>query len=302
MVRAYNEGLRADRIDGQETMEGLGRLLAPAPGFDPSQDVLVAKAGEEVVAWAHRSWRRRDPRNISYRHFVVCRPVPGRRDLIDQLIDWNEAGLRLVAEAQGEEGQGRLEAWGATDPNDWTDSLLQRGYRPSLRLVSMVNRDLADLRPLPSPEGMELRSVQEEDLEAIWEGLRRAMAEDRQFCEGNWDGEAFLRWKRSSMGNRQQWQVAWCDGAVAGAALAELDEPGMGRTDRVFVAKEHRRHGLARSLMVAGLRALSAAGAKEVHLDVDRDGAPGAHRLYLSLGFHEVGELALYARPVRPSH
>ena len=138
MVRAYNEGLRADRLDGHETMEGLGRPPAPAPGFDPSQDVLVAKEDDEVVAWAYRSWRRRDPRNISYRHFVVCRPVPGRRELIDQLIDWNEAGLRLVAEAQGEEGQGRLEARGATDPNDWTDSLLRRGYRPSLRLVSMV--------------------------------------------------------------------------------------------------------------------------------------------------------------------
>lgn len=58
---------------------------------------------------------------------------------------------------------------------------------------------------------------------------------------------------------------------------------------RVVVAAGHRRHGLARSLVGAGLRWAGEQGATRVLLEVRHDNEP-AVALYRSLGFVVIGE------------
>jgi ribosomal-protein-alanine N-acetyltransferase len=66
----------------------------------------------------------------------------------------------------------------------------------------------------------------------------------------------------------------------------------------VGVAAKHRRHGVGRSLVSAGLTQLRGRGATQVYLEV-RESNVGARALYAEFGFAEVGRRTkYYRRPV----
>jgi ribosomal protein S18 acetylase RimI-like enzyme len=64
----------------------------------------------------------------------------------------------------------------------------------------------------------------------------------------------------------------------------------------VFVARGHRRRGLARAALTAAMYILAEAGERSVSLRVTAANAP-ARRLYASLGFRQIGAFATAAPP-----
>lgn len=91
--------------------------------------------------------------------------------------------------------------------------------------------------------------------------------------------------------------VAEVDGAVLGyIGLWELVD--VGHISTLAVHPNHRRQGIARQLIEAGLRALADRGIGEVTLEV-RESNTGAQNLYSRFGFEVVGRRREYYRDNR---
>jgi len=81
--------------------------------------------------------------------------------------------------------------------------------------------------------------------------------------------------------------VAEVDGRVVGYAISwfVLDQGELGN---VAVAEAHRRQGIGRRLVGAAIERARARGVRELYLEVRRSNT-GAQRLYLHMGFRQVG-------------
>ncbi len=103
---------------------------------------------------------------------------------------------------------------------------------------------------------------------------------------------------------REAIEAPWSFGLVAdgpatvGGYLIARDAAGSGEILNLAVAPEHRRQGLARRLLEAGLGELSARGVYEVFLEV-RQSNVAAQMLYGDAGFRTVGQRAGYYRSPR---
>ena len=100
----------------------------------------------------------------------------------------------------------------------------------------------------------------------------------------------------------QSWKISAAGGADEGTVEITLLPSGTGMLDWLHVDEPQRGRGLGRTLLVAGLRQLASAGARQVILYVDHD-APGTDRdrtaalgLYTAMGFDTVDHLYSYER------
>jgi ribosomal-protein-alanine N-acetyltransferase len=91
--------------------------------------------------------------------------------------------------------------------------------------------------------------------------------------------------------------VADTDDGVAGYLIAR-EAAGTGEILNLAVAPEHRRSGIARLLLDAGLAALAARRVEEVFLEVRESNLP-AQALYVGAGFRPVGQRSGYYRSPR---
>ena len=88
--------------------------------------------------------------------------------------------------------------------------------------------------------------------------------------------------------------VVTSGGDVASYGLFWFDEvTRTGFVEPMGTATEHRRRGLARHVLTAGLAALRVAGADRVRINYD-DGHEPSRKLYLDLGFEPVMSTVLY--------
>ncbi len=117
---------------------------------------------------------------------------------------------------------------------------------------------------------------------------------ERQCFSDPWSAEAFGAVMRTA---GTHVAVAEADGALA-AYFVGRTVAGEAEILNLAVAPESRRAGVASVLLAHGLRALHAAGAREVFLEV-RAGNAAAIGLYQRQGFRQVGRRArYYSRPV----
>ena len=89
--------------------------------------------------------------------------------------------------------------------------------------------------------------------------------------------------------------AAFCWGGVDPAANASSGR-NEGQVHLLGTRRGYRGLGLGRAILLAGLRALAAAGAESVWLSVDADSPTGATRLYESAGFSATLTRMLYGK------
>ena len=100
---------------------------------------------------------------------------------------------------------------------------------------------------------------------------------------------------------REAVDASWSFGLVSEAGgelvgyLIAREAAGTGEILNLAVAPEHRRAGLARQLLDAGMAALAARGVTEVFLEV-RESNLAAQSLYADAGFRAVGHRPAYYR------
>jgi ribosomal protein S18 acetylase RimI-like enzyme len=173
-------------------------------------------------------------------------------------------------------------------------ALRARGFAPTGDEGLLLERSLRGQIPQPEPPaGFRLRPVS-----GPGEGSRRAEAHRDAFASSRVTGEAYLRLMHTP-GYAADWDLLAeaPDGSVAAFAMVWPDAAnGTGEFEPVGTRPAFRRRGLARALLLEGMRRLAAAGASSAVVGPIDTGDRAALELYRSAGFEAVHRLSIYAR------
>jgi GNAT superfamily N-acetyltransferase len=244
-------------------------------------------SGGDLVAWGWaylpRKVRRSDGsvKDVTGA-YLVYQVDPDHAGLVDEVIDWYDgtaAGLvRTVRPSAADEFA--LRRWAA------------HGYETDLAVLGdngswtqLNERDLTDVEQPVLPDGFRFRTADEVGPEAAVQAHLDAWAPSTYTAEG-YQG---VRQTAAYRGDLHI-LVEAPDGTMAASTIMWLDE--VNRTaefEPVGTHPDYRRRGLARAMLLHGMRLARAAGA--THMTVACLGAPGhprARALYYGLGFREL--------------
>jgi GNAT superfamily N-acetyltransferase len=243
-------------------------------------------SGGELVAWGWARLPRRVRRNDGSVKDVTgaCLAYqvhPDHAGLVDEVIDWyggTAAGIeRTVVPSAADEFA--LRRWAAhgyeTDPASLGDA----GSWTQLN-----ERDLTDVERPVLPDGFRFRTADEAGPEAAVQAHLDAWSPSAYTAEG-------YQGVRQTAGYRGDLHVLVeaPDGTMASSTIMWLDEANRtAQFEPVGTHRDYRRLGLARAMLLHGMRLARTAGA--AHMTVACLGAPGhprARGLYHGVGFRE---------------
>ncbi len=218
-------------------------------------------------------------------------PQAGSRTLLEQVLDWVES----QAETTGPGPRLLSTDTGVYDTDiEQMVALRDRGFRPTGGEGLLLVRSLQEAIPAPSlPAGFRLRPVA-----GPQEAGPRAAAHRDAFDSSRVTGEAYLR-LMSTAGYAAEWDLVAeaPDGCLAAFCLGWLDAASRsGEFEPVGTRSAFRRLGLARALLLAGLRRLAEAGAAGVVVGPIDTAEEAALELYRSAGFEPAHRLRTFAR------
>ena len=234
-------------------------------------------SGDELVAWGWVQLPRRVRRNDGSVKdvtgaYLAYQVDPGHAELVDDVIGWYDttaAGLErtLLPAAADEFG---LRRWAA------------HGYEPDAPDAwSQLNeRDLTEVAEPSLPAGFSFRTAAEVPAEAVVQAHVDPWA-PTAFTVASYEG------LRRAPGYRGDLHVLVeaPDGTMACSTIMWLDEVNAtAEFEPVGTHPGHRRRGLAKAMLLHGMRLAAAAGAR--HATVACMGEPEpARELYYSAGF-----------------
>jgi mycothiol synthase len=302
----YRAASLADDTDYVPTAEGLRIETENQSGFQLDRDLLLAEVDGRVIASAEGVVAIRDGRPVHQLSGVV-HPDWRRRGIGRAMLRWNERRAREVASDRPPATDGpepELGSWVSESETGAIALLEGEGYAPRRYYFSMIRRGLDDVEPIPLPDGLELRPVEESQHRAIW------LADDEAFRD-HYEHRAQTEEDYVALFSQPEldtslWQVAWDGDEIAGSVLPwvwpeENEAFGVDRgwLERISVRRPWRRRGLARALIAAGLIALRERGMTEAMLGVDAENLTGALRLYEAMGFEVKQRSTAYRKPLR---
>jgi GNAT superfamily N-acetyltransferase len=214
--------------------------------------------------------------------YLAYQVHPGHAGLVDEVIDWYDgtaAGIeRTVLPSAADEFA--LQRWAA------------HGYEADLAALGdagswtqLNERDLADVEQPALPGGFRFRTAEEAGPEAAVQAHLDAWAPSTYTAAG-YQG---VRQTAAYRGDLHV-LVEAADGTMAASTIMWLDEANQtAEFEPVGTHPAYRRRGLARAMLLHGMRLARASGA--THMTVACLGAPGhpwARGLYYSVGFREL--------------
>jgi GNAT superfamily N-acetyltransferase len=244
-------------------------------------------SGDELVAWGwaflpHRV-RRNDGSVKEVAGAALSQQVhPDHAGLVDEVIEWYDevaAGLERTVSPTNADEFG-LERWAA---HGYASDRAALGYTGGW--TQLNQRDLAEVEAPVLPAGFRFRTADEAGPEAAVRAHLDAWSPSTYTAEG-YQG---VRRTAAYRGDLHV-LVEAPGGTMACSAIMWLDRAN--RTvefEPVGTHPDFRRLGLARAMMLHGMRLARAAGA--THATVACLGAPGhprARGLYYGLGFREI--------------
>jgi ribosomal protein S18 acetylase RimI-like enzyme len=203
---------------------------------------------------------------------LIVAPDIDPHPVYDQLVPWLAAGTPSHVEVLGRDDALReyLEARG------W------RHRRSSFELFGKVDDTLHLDRPL-RPDGITVRGFGPDDAAAVHHLI---------YVDAGWADvpghhyRELTEWRSIFLGDwfRPDEQVlAWRGERLVGVALTRHWDDGTGWISQLATARDERRHGLGRALLLQALATLVAAGASQLGLSVLAQNR-GALGLYRSVG------------------
>ncbi|MFD4988726.1 GNAT family N-acetyltransferase [Streptomyces sp. NPDC058374] len=213
------------------------------------------------------------------------------------LIDWSgERARELAATAPHAGAPATLLHYVMLDGA--ADRMLRaRGYRLA-RVHQRMRRSLAGPLPEPVwPEGVTVRAC-----DGSPEELRRvhACAEEAFADRHEGAGRTFERWSADLLHEATDpflWVLAERAGRIVGVAVCDLttvqDAPS-GEVCQLAVAREARRTGLGKALLLAAFARFAARSVTTVGLDVDSESPTGAHHLYARAGMEVTATIGQF--------
>lgn len=305
LLNVIQKSKAADQSEDVDTLESLTNFYSHLTNCDLYQDLILAEAAGQVVAYGRVLWLDEDTTaERVYVHVAFTLPEWRGRGLGQQLLEWLEARLRAIAATHDHAGQRHLQVWGVSDKEIARRKLLERaGYAPIRYFYTMVRPTLNDIPDAPLPPGLEVRPVQTAHLRAIWEANVEAFRDHWGFSEPPED--EYHSWLTDPVEFQPDiWKIAWDGDQVAGMVRGFIHPEQnqrfnrlRGWTENIAVRRPWRKRGLARALIAENLHELKARGMTEAALSVDTENPTGALRVYESMGFRAVEQRAVYRKP-----
>jgi mycothiol synthase len=298
---AVIEGSRVeDHDDWVETLDNLTSQYRHLVNSDPFRDTLLVELEGRLVGYSRVLWLDEAEGNRLLIHFTKLLPEERGRGIRRAMLRWNEARLAEIrdecAAQHPHEGPVLYQASASNAETHWAALLEEAFYRIVRYGYEMVRPDLETIPDLSLPTGLEVRPVRPEHLPAIWQAAREAFRDHWGYCEDEFGEEQYRSFEEWALPSRlDTFQVAWCDGQVAGMVQCFIDEDQnrlygrrRGWTEGICVRRPWRRQGLARALIARSLRVLRERGMDHAALGVDAENPNGALQLYRSMGFQVV--------------
>ena len=255
------------------------------PNFDPATDAwVVTEPGGEVVAGAYTwdagshtlfdstGWVHPEHRGRGIGTALV---LTVERRAVRDLTKLPAGTAVRVYQAYD------ADATGVHDPDASRARFLFEGlgYAPELEYLHM-EIDVPDgFGAGEPPAGVTIRPPVEADDQAIVEVIVEAFGEP-------WDvEEARQEWAASQTHDPSLWLVALDGDETVGEMMAYVSD-GRGQISSLAVREAWRRRGIAGAMLRTAFVRFRDRGASNVRLNVDRDNATGATRLYERAGMH----------------
>lgn len=312
MAEVVNASEAADLIEETITPGQIANEYAHAPaGCEPSADVLLAEVEGQLVGYAHVWVSAAESGERLFRHRGYLVPAWRRKGIGQAMWRWAETRLCTLA-TERQEDSALLQVMAEDTAYGRAALAEQNGYQPVRHFYFMQRAPLDDLPDTPLPSGLELRPARPEHLRAIWEAKEEAFAD-----HGSADAEPghlvsteadYQRWVNDPYHDLSLWQIAWAADAntIAGLSITGFNADDNARYGfqrgwiySLCVRRAWRGRGLARALLVNGLRVLRERRMAEAVLGVDADNLTGATRLYESIGFRVLNKDTLYRKRIK---
>lgn len=296
-------------LDHEDTaIESLGDLAnkyRPRTHFDPGQDVLIAEAGGQMLAYSRVTWRQLEAggERIYFMDWSI-RPEWRGQGLEWALLRADQERLRQIIRQQDQEAPftgARLFEAQADDLQPEVARMLEEdGFQAVRWSALMTCPDLQNIPAVPLPAGMEVRPVTSAHHRPIWDALLDAFRDHPGYSQP--DEDDYITWRQSAQFQPELWQIAWEGDQIAGMVLNYVTHPAAGPatawTEDICVRRPWRQRGLARSLLARSMHMFRDLGFTQTSLGVDLNSLQGAHRLYESMGYQKVRVFTAYRRVV----
>lgn len=306
LVRVIEACQGHDHVDplspdaGIPTVAELTESFAHAENIDLSKDMLIVELAGRVIGFQWVRWWTQADGTWVYYHRGRIIPEWRGHGIGTATMRWAERHIRQRSREHPTGGKAVFQANTTMHEKEYNELLLTEGYVPVHSFIEMGYDEACANLDVTLPAGFETRSVTKEDYRAIWEANEEAFADEwGHRSPTNADYARFLANIVSNPGfDPTLWQVAWRDGAIAGVALCEITERGVGEITDLSVRKAYRGQGLARALIARAVLALQARKLEHIRIFTDADDALGARSLYESVGFRVLTEYIRYQKPV----
>ena len=298
MNELANDARVAEGIEFYTTIEQFQRFYEHLEHCDLDRDLFLAELDRDLVGYARVDWH--DEVGLrAYDTNVMLDPAVDQALVYPALFDL--AHERIVEIAATHPRGRKVIRGGASDTAAIVESTLRaHGYEPVRHFFTMVRPTLDDLHDAPLPDGLVIRDVQPEHMEAIYAAETEAFREHwGQSLPSLNDREKFFNDPVES--DTSLWRVGWDGEEVAGSVRSfispeENERHGRlrGWVENISVGRRWRRRGLARALIAASFPLLRARGMTEAALGVDTENETGALRVYERCGFRPVRRLSAF--------
>ncbi len=300
IITAFAAGEGNDRV---ETAEKIAAGYAHLERCDPKTDLLVAEIDGRPVGYSRAWWDQEADGPRIYTQVCFVDPAFGGRGIGSALFAWNEDRLREIA-AEHDVPDKQFQLF-INDRNTAATALVRdAGFEPITYAAEMVRPSVDDLPDHRLPEGVEIRTVSEDQVRTIWEADVEAFRDHWGYVEPT--ESAYEQVLAYPYHDPTLWKVAWDDQGVAGQVRSFIDvaqnaEIGRQRgwTENISTARRWRRRGVAKALIVESIRELASRGVTEVALGVHTENPNGAFDLYAGLGYEVVASWTTYRKPFK---
>ncbi|MGW0185741.1 GNAT family N-acetyltransferase [Streptomyces sp. NPDC003362] len=292
--------VKRDRVDVRSVVEGLPTAAeiaeASAKLEEPAKNQMLVVLDGSVVGYATiRWWQERDGTWL-YLHRGYLLPEHRGQGIGSAMLGWAEERIRRLVEQHGTARTAVIGANAMASEQDATALLLAAGYR---RVFSLVELELDDLRQLPEPGGelpvgIRTGPIAERHYRAAWRTVVDSYA-DTAFTQ-RWRFQDFV-----AAADPACWRAAWNGQDMVGVALCSIrrrHDRTVGEVDELSVRTDHRRLGIGRALLLAGLWSLREQGATTARLFTGTANPHRSYDLYESVGFRRRNEYDRYRKPL----
>ena len=304
IARIFTASNAADRIEETRTADEIANEFAHLDlDADPRRDYIFAEVEGQTVAYSKVDGRLNNRGERIYWQWGYVLPEWRRKRVGQAMLMYTEARAREHAQAHPFYGPCFLHGVGEDTALGKIALWERNNYTPARYYFFMRRGSYEDLPDVSLPPGFELRPAAPDHMRAIWDVKEECFRESWAYSAKT--ESDYMTWVNEPAQDPSLWQIVWdmVAAEIAGVSINSIfDEDNRifgfkrGWINSLGVRPRYRRLGLARAMLVSGMKVLREHGMTEVALGVDAENPTGALRLYESVGFKVQNRDTVYRK------